>query len=168
MLYITLKDNSSEETKNKFVNVSLCLANFKELIEKSELLKKGSYYPRLKNTNKRGIHAYRELLNKYELFGKNKTIMGNIIRLKTLPNILVDELEFSNVNSYEIIFNEVERQEHIISDNPKNMVHLPIDNKLNSNEKIKMILDQIDNLELTQTELCDLISSVSNLLKSII
>ena len=140
---------------------------YKQLIDNKTILKTGGYYPRLKNTSKRGLKAYEEVIkNHFSGLELEHRTIENCIRFimicKTPPEVYFNTLIFEK-NDYDKIC--LSNSTYFNSDCTTS-VELPkelpnIDEHLIPEEtKIETVLTTIEGLEFNGYETIKLVSRI--------
>ncbi len=157
-----LEDKDDDWWKNILIDV----VNWKKLIEDEVIVKKGSYYPRIKDSKKRGLTAFLEVCRTY--FKKtDKVFLMGLCKLKVCPNVYLDTLHLNVDNPDKHGLSEYMKSFKIEkSDIPFNAIVCDL-NVMPSSQKIQTINDMVDNLEFTPSELAKLINMFSNQLVSL-
>lgn len=157
--YRSIEDSDAEWWKKVLIDCS----KWEELIKSKEIIKSGCYYPRLKNSNKRGIHAFKEVANQHFHETDKEFLMG-LCRMKVCPQvnidtliICVDNIEKHGLSDY------LKKFKLQIADKPFNAVVNDL-NVMPSHDKLEQVESMIVNLEFTPYELTQLIKSCSILL----
>lgn len=153
-----IKDDEMWEKWKKIIQT---INQFNKLINEKELIKNGSYYPRLSDTDKRGLRAYNEVKKKY--FPHSHIILNEIIRCKHFPIYENGVIICSDSNFKELMENQMKGQLEV-QETPFGVIVNDVNNLLSSNEKINQIEDMIDNLEITPNELVQLQMRISKML----
>ncbi len=155
--------NTDAETDEWWKKVLMDCSKWEQLIKSKEIIKSGCYYPRLKESNKRGIHAFKEVANKHFQETEKEFLLG-LCRMKVCPQVNIDTL-IINVDSITQhgladYFNKYNLEK---DDKPFNAVVNDL-NVMPSHEKLEQIENMIENLEFTPYELSVLIKRCSSLL----
>ncbi len=154
-------DLQDEDITEKWDKIIETINQFNKLINEKKLIKNGSYYPRLSDTDKRGLRAYNEVKKKY--FPHSHIILNEIIRCKHFPKFENGVLICIDSNFKELMENQMKGQIEV-QETPFGVIVNDVNNLLSSNEKINQIEDMIDNLEITPNELVQLQMRISKML----
>lgn len=148
-----IKYNGNEPFDENFKKVIETILQFNRLINEKKIVKNGSYYPRLTETDKRGLRAYNEVKRNY--FHDNlhsSIILNEIIRCKHFPTYENGVIICTDSNFKDLMENQL-KDSITIQDKPFGVIVNDVNNLLSSNDKINQIEDMIDNLELTPKEI---------------
>lgn len=175
-MYITLNPDFENNEKIVFLwkDLLTTVYNYKKLLQEGTIIKGGSYYPRLKDTNKRGIRAFKELqkLECWSDFGRD-LLCNWLIKERNLNNI-------SGINFINTDFNILEfhlltdnldlmdfcKEEHFVfSENPPNYIPVEEVAIVPFDEKVKVITDYFESLEFTRKEIAKTISILAGYLE---
>ncbi len=175
-MYITLNPEFENNEKIVFLwkDLLATVNNYKELLTNGTIVKGGSYYPRLKDTKRRGIRAFKELqsLDCWSDFARD-----------LLANWLIKERDLNNISGINFIntdFNILDfhlltdnldlidfcKEEHFVfSETPPN--HIPVEEVavVPFDEKVKVITDYFESLEFTRKEIAKTISILAGYLE---
>ena len=159
-----IKYNGNEPFDENFKKAIQTILQFNKLINEKKIIKNGSYYPRLSETDKRGLRAYNEVKKKHFCDNIHSTIILNeIIRCKHFPTYENGVIICTDSNFKDLMENQM-KDLITIQDTPFDVVVNDVNNLLTSTDKLNQIEDMIDNLELTPKDLVKLQIRVSKLL----
>tara|TARA_R110002033_G_scaffold118671_1_gene162317 strand:- start:283 stop:792 length:510 start_codon:yes stop_codon:yes gene_type:complete len=154
-------------TKSSWKSILAICHIYKNLIETEEVIKSGGYYPRLKETNKRGLRAYNELIKKHfsGLDLENITI-ENCIRFimvcKSSPEVYFDILIFEKTDYEKICLNNSSYFNHdctTTEELPEQLQDIT-EKTIPEETKIETVMTTIDGLEFNHDESLKLISKI--------
>ncbi len=175
-MYITLNPDFENNDKIVFLWKELLstVSKYKSLLQDNIIVKGGSYYPRLCDTKKRGIRAFKELQSLECWSGFGRDILANwLIKEKDLNNI-------SGINFIKTDFNILDfhlltdnldlidfcKKEHFVfSETPPNYIPVEEVAVVPFDEKVKVITDYFESLEFTRKEIAKTISILANYLE---
>ena len=155
--------NAEAENDEWWKKVLIDCSKWEQLIKSKDIIKSGCYYPRLKDSNKRGIHAFKEVANKHFQETDKEFLLG-LCRMKVCPQVNIDTLiiNVDDITKYGL-YDFFNKYYLLKSDTPFNAVVNDL-NVMPSHEKLNQVEDMIENLEFTPYELSKLIKICSNLL----
>tara|TARA_R110001592_G_scaffold4692_1_gene26259 strand:+ start:1060 stop:1566 length:507 start_codon:yes stop_codon:yes gene_type:complete len=158
----SVEDKDNEWWKNLLIDADL----WYKLINDNVIIKKGSYYPRIKDSNKRGLNAFLEVCTTYFKNTDRVFLMG-VCKLKVCPQVYLNTLQINvddeNKHGLSDYLKEYKLEK---SDIPFNAI-VCNQNIMPSEKKLQTINEMIDNLEFTPVEIAKLINELSNQLISI-
>lgn len=158
----SVEDKDNEWWKNILIDTEL----WKKLITDDIIIKKGSYYPRIKNSEKRGLNAFLEVSRTY-FKNTDKVFLMGLCKLKVCPQVYLDTLHINVDNDKNHSLTEYFLQYKLEkSDIPFNSI-ICNQNVMPSEKKLQTINEMIDNLEFTPFEIAKLINELSSQLISI-
>lgn len=149
--------------------------NYSDGIKSNKYIKNGGYYPRMKQTSKRGLRAYEEVIldikSDDEELQTIKQYLNDIIRCKQTPEIHIDTLiicesDFIKLQSSEgSTINKLYYDEKLIVSDEKDLTIVKnqvIDNtEIDTTIKLTAVLNLIDGLDFTTHELVGLDLQIS-------
>ena len=155
--------NSETEFDEWWKKVLMDCSKWEQLIQSKNIIKSGCYYPRLKESNKRVIHAFKEVANEHFKETEKEFLLG-LCRMKVCPQVNIDTLIIcvDDIEKYGLA-DWVNHHKLLISDKPFDAVVNDL-NIMPSHEKLEQVESMIENLEFTPLELSRLIKLCSNLL----
>ena len=159
-----IKYNGNEPFDENFKKIIETIIQFNKLVNEKKIVKNGSYYPRLTETDKRGLRAYNELKKKH--FTENLHsffVLNEIIRCKHFPTYENGVVICTDSNFKDLMENQM-KDLITIQDTPYGVIVNDVNNLLTSNDKLDQIEDMIDNLELTPNDIVKLQIRLSKLL----
>jgi hypothetical protein len=159
-----IKYNGNEPFDENYKKIIETIMRFNELIKNKKIIKNGSYYPRLTDTDKRGLRAYNELKKKH--FTENLhsfPVLNEIIRCKFFPQY-DNGVIVVNDNNFKSLMENIMIDKLKIQNEPFDAVVNNVNNLLSSEDKLNQIEDMIDNLDLTPKEILKLIPRLTKLL----
>ena len=158
--------NLEEKDSEWWKNILIDSVNWKKLIEEKLIIKKGSYYPRLKDSKKRGLNAFLEVARTYFKKSDKEFLLG-LCKLKVCPIVSIDTLQLNvdNPDKHGLI-DYMKPFKLESSDIPFDAVICDL-NVMGSDKKIQTIHEMVDNLEFTPLELSKLINLFSSQLVSV-
>ena len=155
--------NADEKDSDWWKKVLMDCSKWEQLIKTNEIKKNGCYYPRLKDSKKRGIHAFKEVVNKHFKETEKEFLLG-LCKMKVCPKVNIDTLiiNIDNITQYGLsdYFNKYHLHKN---DKPFDAIVNDL-NIMSSSEKLEQVENMIENLEFTPYELSILINKCSNLL----
>lgn len=159
-LYLRSADENDADWWKK---VLMDCSKWEELIKTKEIIKSGCYYPRLKNSKKRGIHAFKEVANKHFQETEKEFLLG-LCRMKVCPQVNIDTLiiNVESITQYGLF--DYFGKYHLQSDDKPFDAVVNDLNIMSSSDKLEQVESMIENLEFTPLEIAELINKCSNLL----
>lgn len=138
-------------------------SKWEQLIKTKEIIKSGCYYPRLKESTKRGIHAFKEVANKHFPETEKEFLLG-LCRMKVCPQVNIDTLiiNVDTITQYGLY--DYFGKYHIETDDKPFDAIVNDLNIMSSSDKLEQVESMIENLEFTPLEIAELINKCSNLL----
>jgi hypothetical protein len=159
---IYLKNENAEDDewwKNKILKPILDMENF---IKGGVIKKNGCYYPRLMETNKRGLHAFNEVHNTH-FKDIEKDYILILCKFKVSPQVNINTLIITYEGNTHHLENYLEKYKIIKSETPFNAIINDL-NIMSSKDKLEQIENMIENLEFTPYEYSLLIIRCSSAL----
>jgi len=151
--------NANEADDDWWKNTILkTISDWNDLLKNKIIIKGGSYYPRLKDTKKRGLNAFNEV--HFQHFKNiDKQLLLGLCKFKISPQVNIDTLIITFLGEH-ALKEYFEKFDLILSDIPFNAIVNDL-NIMPSNEKLEQIKIMIENLEFTPHEYALLIKDCS-------
>ena len=158
LYYKNLIDTDSENGwwKDKILKpISL----WSELLESKTIIKGGAYYPRLADTNKRGLNAFNEVHKKYFKEIKKEFLLC-LCKFTIFPQVSIDTLIITFHGNSHALTDYLHKYDLTVGDTPFNAIVNDL-NIMSSEDKLKQIKIMIENLEFTPFDYVCLIKECS-------
>ena len=133
-----------------------------ELLESKTIIKGGAYYPRLADTNKRGLNAFNEVHKKYFKEIKKEFLLY-LCKFTIFPQVSIDTLIITFHGNSHALTDYLNKYDLIVGDTPFNAIVNDL-NIMSSEDKLKQIKIMIENLEFTPFDYVCLIKECSSVL----
>lgn len=159
-IYIKNTNEADNEWwKNKILKP---IKDYEDLIKSNAIKKNGSYYPRLSETKKRGLHAFNEVHTTH-FKDIEKDFILILCKFKVLPQVNIDTLVITYEGTEHHLKNYLSKYSLTYSNTPFDAIVNDL-NIMSSKDKLEQIENMIENLEFTPYEYSLLIIRCSSAL----
>jgi len=161
MYYYRFSGNDSELIEI-WKNLLKWFSDYSLLFNNGTIKRGGAYYPRLADTNKRGVRAFNEL-RKMKSFKETPEYFDIILKCREVPIIGIDYIQTKT--DIRALFPD--KLEIEISEEPFELIEEDL-NLVPFEEKVKVITDYFESLEFTPAEMAKTLSLLNNYLCEVI
>jgi len=152
-------ENDDEWWKTKILKP---IKDYEELIKSGLIKKSGSYYPRLSETKKRGLHAFNEVHSTH-FSDIEKEFILILCKFKVLPQVNISTLVITYEGDTHHLANYFSKDDLTYSETPFDAIINDL-NIMSSKDKLEHIENMIENLEFNPYEYSLLIIRCSSAL----